>query len=169
MWHFLFTFNGRLSRASFCLFAAAAFFLLLVLLSALYFYEISAGNYENGGPVPWPASPLGIVGTALWFLCLLAILGSALSVSAKRLHDRDKAAWWLVVFVVLPNALYSLAQYFEDHGQSDSPALTLAPQIIAIGLFLWAFVELACLRGTAGPNRFGAAPSRRTDQADHTV
>ena len=161
MWHYLFAFDGRLSRASFCLFAAAAFILLLLLFSALYFYEISAGNYENGGPVPMPSSPLGIAGMVLWFLCQFLILVAALAVSAKRLHDRNKAAWWLVVFLVLPNALYSLARYLQDNGQSDSPVLAIAPQIIALGLFLWAFVELACLRGTPGPNRYGPAPLRR--------
>jgi len=162
MWHFLFGLGGRLSRASFCLFAVIAFGLMLVLLSALYFYEISAGNYENGGPTPWPSTPLGMAGVAAWFSILFLIAVAFLAVSAKRLHDRDRSAWWLIVFVVLPNALSSLSQFMlMTYPQSATvPAQFLNG--VALALFVWAFIELACLRGTPGANRFGSDSLMRT-------
>jgi uncharacterized membrane protein YhaH (DUF805 family) len=33
-----------------------------------------------------------------------------------------------------------------------------ASQLLVAGLGLWLLVELGCLKGTAGPNRFGADP-----------
>jgi uncharacterized membrane protein YhaH (DUF805 family) len=52
----------------------------------------------------------------------------AIAVSAKRWHDRDKSAWWvLIAFIPL------------------------------IGQ-LWALVDNGFLRGTRGPNRFGPEP-----------
>jgi uncharacterized membrane protein YhaH (DUF805 family) len=55
----------------------------------------------------------------------LLILWPSIAVSAKRWHDRDKSAWWILInFIPL------------------------------IG-FIWALVENGFLRGTAGPNRFG--------------
>ena len=55
----------------------------------------------------------------------LLILWPSIAVSAKRWHDRDKSAWWILInFIPL------------------------------IG-FLWALVENGFLRGSAGPNRFG--------------
>jgi uncharacterized membrane protein YhaH (DUF805 family) len=161
MWHFLFGLRGRLSRASFCLFAAIAFGLLLVLFAAFYFYEISAGNYENGGPILWPSTPPGMAGEALWFLVLLLILISGLAVGVKRLHDRDRSAWWLIILVVVPNVLSSLAQFVRVNYAENSAVPWLVLNGIAIAIFGWAFVELACLRGTSGPNRFGSDPLMR--------
>ena len=48
-----------------------------------------------------------------------------LAIQIKRWHDRDRSGWW--VFIEL---------------------------IPFIGT-IWAFVELGCLKGTAGENRFG--------------
>ncbi len=158
MWFFLFGLSGRLSRASFCLYAAIAFGLLLVMIGALYLYELCAGNYENGGPTPWPSTPLGIAGAALWFLALSLILVCGLAVGAKRLHDRNKTAWWLVVFVVLPNALSSFAEIVRVKFPEDFAVLPLLLNGVALAILGWAFVELACLRGTPGPNRFGSDP-----------
>jgi uncharacterized membrane protein YhaH (DUF805 family) len=161
MWHFLFGFTGRLSRASFCLFALIAFGLLLVLMSALYAYDIAAGNYENGGPTPWPTSPLGLAGVGVWFFTMFLIGYSFLAVSAKRLHDRDRSAWWLIVFVVLPNALSSLAEYWRQSNPGNADVPSAVVNCVALAFFVWAFIELACLRGSAGENRFGADPLMR--------
>ena len=51
-----------------------------------------------------------------------------LAVNVKRWHDRDKSAWWLLI--------------------------ELIPLIGAI----WVFIELGCLKGTYGKNRFGPDP-----------
>lgn len=58
----------------------------------------------------------------------LLLLWPALAISAKRWHDRGKSAWWVLV-VLIP----------------------------VVG-WIWALVENGCLRGTAGPNRYGPDP-----------
>jgi uncharacterized membrane protein YhaH (DUF805 family) len=158
VWHFLFGLRGRISRASFCLYAALAFIVLLTLLSSLYAYSLATTNFENGGPLPWPSSTLGMIGVGLWFLILFLLFVSSLTVTLKRLHDRDKASWWLLVFVVAPNVLSSAARLWYGAHAGWSEALGYLLDAAAVGLFAWAFVELACLRGTAGDNRFGAEP-----------
>ncbi|HTW33325.1 MAG TPA: DUF805 domain-containing protein [Rhizomicrobium sp.] len=158
MWHFLFSLRGRVARASFCLFAAIAFGVLLALFAALYARNIMTGNYENGGPVPWPSTPPGIAGAALWFGILLLLCVSGLCVTLKRLHDRDRPSWWLLVFVVLPNALSSCGQMLRDRVPNEGVEIGLGFDILALAVFAWAFVELACLKGTAGDNRFGPDP-----------
>jgi hypothetical protein len=63
---------------------------------------------------------------------------SSASIYTKRLHDRNKGAVWL-------SAIYAPS------------ALTLVnPLFIVFGVIsgLWVFIELGCLRGTDGPNRF---------------
>ena len=65
---------------------------------AFYAYAISmSGNYENGGPKPLrrrrrPA----IAGAAVWFAMLARLFIRGSAVIVKRLHDRDKSAWWLL-------------------------------------------------------------------------
>ena len=55
-----------------------------------------------------------------------------LAIQIKRWHDRDRSGWWVFI--------------------------QLIPLIGAI----WAFVELGCLRGTYGRNRFGPDPLERS-------
>ena len=55
-----------------------------------------------------------------------------LAIRIKRWHDRDRSGWWIFI--------------------------ELVPLIGAI----WAFVELGCLKGTAGENRFGPDPLERS-------
>jgi len=85
-----------------------------------------------------------------------AFFVAGLAVATKRLHDRDKSAWWLLVFYLLPAVL-----------AGTGAGVTLATDSwLGIGLFgavasaigIWAFIELGCLRGTPGPNRYGPDP-----------
>jgi uncharacterized membrane protein YhaH (DUF805 family) len=76
---------------------------------------------------------------------------AALAVSVKRLHDRNKRAWWLILFYLVP-LLCNAAAYFV--GQDDAVFLA-APSAL---LSLWAMVELGFLRGTPGPNAYGDDP-----------
>ena len=161
MWHFLFGLRGRISRASFSLYAAVAFVGLLALMSALYAYELLEGGYETGESAPWPSTPLGITGATLWFAMLGVLVVSALCVTLKRLHDRDKPAWWLLVFLVLPNALSSAGQFWRYRDPESADEIGAVLYLAALAFFGWAFIDLLCLRGTEGENRFGPDPLRR--------
>jgi uncharacterized membrane protein YhaH (DUF805 family) len=81
----------------------------------------------------------------------LVAVASSLAIAAKRLHDRDKSAWWILVFVVLPSVISGIGQLF------GAPVMFVT-SLISFGISIWAFVELGCLRGTRGPNRFGPDP-----------
>lgn len=52
------------------------------------------------------ATPLFVV---MVVVVLIPWLLWGVSFSTKRLHDRDKSAWWLVVFYLLPGALGQVA------------------------------------------------------------
>jgi uncharacterized membrane protein YhaH (DUF805 family) len=73
--------------------------------------------------------------------------------SVKRLHDRNKSAWWLLLFFALPG-LYS---QFGAGLEGDSWFGFLI-STNAFVFSVWGFVEMYCLRGTKGTNRFGADP-----------
>jgi uncharacterized membrane protein YhaH (DUF805 family) len=88
---------------------------------------------------------------ALTAAAIAAWVLAALSVSVKRLHDRNKRASWLIVFYLVP-LLSNAAAYYV--GQDDAVFLA-APAAL---LSLWAMVELGFLRGTPGPNAYGDDP-----------
>jgi uncharacterized membrane protein YhaH (DUF805 family) len=75
-----------------------------------------------------------------------------LAVSVKRLHDRDKSGWWMVLFFAVPG----IYKQFEDRLPDTYFLLPVTTAVFA--LTVWAFVELYFLKGTSWPNRFGPNP-----------
>jgi uncharacterized membrane protein YhaH (DUF805 family) len=74
---------------------------------------------------------LGIAGLAperAEALANLLLVWPAVAVSIKRWHDRDKSAWWVLV------------------------------ALVPVVGWLWMLVDNGCMRGTAGPNRYGPDP-----------
>jgi uncharacterized membrane protein YhaH (DUF805 family) len=59
----------------------------------------------------------------------LLTLWISLALAVKRWHDRGKSGWWVLI------------------------------GLIPIIGWIWAFVEVGCLRGTVGPNQYGLDPT----------
>ena len=78
----LFSFRGRINRAKYWL-------ALLVFLVADIVLEL----------VGW-ASRNGVTFQVLSFVVNLAVFIATIAVCIKRLHDRDRSGWWLMLFYV---------------------------------------------------------------------
>jgi uncharacterized membrane protein YhaH (DUF805 family) len=94
---FLFSFDGRIGRAWYWFFALAmmVFFCGLGLISVMVAFSGPMGPEGGGGPGAGSA----ILGIVLMLLGL-ATLWPALAVQAKRWHDVDKSAWWILINLV---------------------------------------------------------------------
>jgi uncharacterized membrane protein YhaH (DUF805 family) len=79
-------------------------------------------------------------------------LWSGLAVAIKRLHDRNKSGWWLLLFWLVPNLLGSVPM--SAAGTVFGTPVALASFVI----WIWGFVEIGCLKGTTGPNDYGPDP-----------
>jgi uncharacterized membrane protein YhaH (DUF805 family) len=180
---FFFGFEGRLGRGRFwvvglCFYAAAALALALepearttltrliwLPASAALFIYLFAGMWGFALAVLTMAVDLFVitgsggrivVAPFIVSLAVALVLGwMIVAVAAKRLHDRDKSGWWLLVFVVAPLVLIQLGVPFPS--SSARKLLLLA----AFALHVWSFVEMGCRPGTRGPNRYGADPAAR--------
>lgn len=97
-----------------------------------------------------------IVGAPLMVVTVIAGIYVNLAISVKRLHDRDKSAHWLWLFLGVPFLLGAIGGFLEASGSSAGLALVL--NLIGTGISIWMLVELGFLRGTDGPNRFGPDP-----------
>ncbi len=91
------------------------------------------------------------------FPLVLFIAGtwSGIAVGIKRLHDRDKSGWWLLLFWLGPSVLSSGNLSPNGIGDIGSNAIL---GLAAFVLMVWGFIELGCLKGTAGPNSYGPDP-----------
>lgn len=133
-----FDFKGRLNRGKYWFITIAnALIFAAFLLTALALHS----------------APLGI----LTGLVAIPLFISALAVTVKRLHDRSKSAWWVLLFYILPIVLSGAKEILASlEGAAFAAAVIVA--IIGTVISIWAFVEIGCLRGTRGANRYGPDP-----------
>lgn len=141
LFEFLFGASGRINRAKYwrsvLVYVGAGLMTAVILFTA-------AGI----------AAPLFII---MVILVLVPWLLWGLSFTTKRLHDRDKSAWWLAVFYLVPSVLGQLARAAWFTGAASTvPHYILA--LAGFALATWGFVEIGCLRGTAGSNTYGPDP-----------
>ena len=97
-----------------------------------------------------PTLILKAFGTSLFLWIYLAT-------AIKRLHDRDRSGWWIVPFFVVPGLFSQFSDLLPD--SSWVLAIVLVMQIS----WLWGFVEMFCLHGSLGSNRFGPDPLAETE------
>jgi uncharacterized membrane protein YhaH (DUF805 family) len=129
-----FSFQGRLNRYPYWL--AVAFMTALMIALANI-------DFELGEP------EIKIVGLVT-LVALMVVAWASLALAAKRLHDRDKSNWWLVVFYVVPALLDTIGERLGGIG--------IVFTLVGLGVWVWGLVEVGFLRGTAGPNRYGPDP-----------
>jgi uncharacterized membrane protein YhaH (DUF805 family) len=87
------------------------------------------------------------------------LLVANLAVAVRRLHDRGKSAWWLLVFGAGPSALIGLARLMTLPIGAPSLVVLIGALVLtlaAVVLAIWAWIEFGFLRGQKGANRFGA-------------
>lgn len=118
---FLFSFDGRISRKAFWLFFVAS----LVVGIALNFVALApmmSAAMENPEAAAAVSMPIW-----LWIV-LIPLIWISLAVQAKRWHDQDRSAWWILIGLI--------------------PFVGGLIVLIMCGF----------IAGTPGPNRFGQGP-----------
>jgi uncharacterized membrane protein YhaH (DUF805 family) len=158
---YLLGFDGRIGRLRMWRFYVVAWAIemgLFVLVFLVYGVLMAMGAVGGSAPSPYP----GIAMTGVGAVSFLAIYYMYAAVTSKRLHDRNKSAWWILPFLVLPLVLILAPEMLTARivAAHDRPAeLAIASAVLAgVALYLWGFVELYCLRGTMGENRYGPDP-----------
>jgi uncharacterized membrane protein YhaH (DUF805 family) len=146
----LFSYQGRINRGKYWL-AVLIYVAISVVITGLGFIMLGNGILELADESADEGIIVGLLSKGIGFFLLVLVvyipmIVSGIFVGIKRLHDRDKSGWWLLLFYLVPALLNELS--------NASFLFSLASFAISI----WAFVELGCLRGTAGPNKYGPDP-----------
>jgi uncharacterized membrane protein YhaH (DUF805 family) len=118
----LFSFQGRINRAKFWLVHVVMWVVVLVVFGAIL------GSAAMSSDPQAALQSVGVVGGLILLVVYILALWIGLAVAAKRWHDRNKSAWWILI-VFVP----------------------------AVG-GLWYLIECGFLKGTTGPNKFGPDP-----------
>ena len=139
----LFSFDGRIGRRIYWLAILALIVAGLVLTVAPFLLDS-----EDAAVLM-----LALTSQFIWLLSLWPLL----AVGSKRLHDRNKNRWWLLVFWLLPFALvvggFSIALLDDPRtGRSGDFSTDLILVLASLPPALWGIVELGILPGTKGPN-----------------
>ena len=92
----LFSFDGRIGRAPYWYFVLAVTVVFAVLFA---FAGVSLFSGVGLDGVPDPAPSAGVAGILLPLACI-ALLWPSLAIAAKRWHDVDKSAWWILIGLV---------------------------------------------------------------------
>ena len=135
------TFTGRINRAK--------YWLAVICCAVLFLAAI-------GVTVAVSSSMSAIVSTTLIAYVPFTYVGVVIGI--KRLHDRNKSGWWIVLFYCGPMILPLLGLGLS--GAAGVSILYSLLQLISFVISIWAFVELGCLRGTIGSNQYGPDPLR---------
>jgi uncharacterized membrane protein YhaH (DUF805 family) len=162
---YLFKFEGRLNRAKYWLAGLIIVCWMIFLMLLLYvpvgylfgwpaelsfdldniFAIVDPNSFQKLSQAEVSVIVVNVITMPLFLWVFLAT-------SVKRLHDRDKSGWWIVLFFFLPG----LVGRFEDR-ISDS-ILTAWLGISAGILYMWGVVELYFRRGSPRTNLYGANP-----------
>ena len=126
----LFGFQGRINRAKYWL--ATVIYLAFILVVTVLAFLVDLGGLF----------------IALAMVIYVALAISSIAVGIKRLHDRNKSGWWLLVFYLLPAVL---------SGIDTATGMTIF-SLASAAVSIWMIVELGFLRGTPGPNQYGPDP-----------
>ena len=136
----LYGYDGRIDRL-YCFLGFLAFVAIIGFFSGIA-EDATVGTGDIGRYVAF----VFIVGTGIW-------MHSAVTI--KRLHDRDKSAWWYLLYGIAPFGFFLLAIYLWTARVLEAASILFVLSFVGL---IWAIIELGFLRGTAGPNRYGPAP-----------
>ena len=144
--------NTRWGELSFRLFGTPVSVKIWFWLAALVYFVINVVLAIIGYATDQSAAFQAVNG-----MIDIVIFISGLAVGIKRLHDRNKSGWYLLLFYVVPGVLI-VAAIGTYMAMEDGALVSAVLGFASFAIGVWAFVELACLRGTVGPNVYGPDP-----------
>ena len=153
--HVMLGFSGRIGRGAFAfgLIVAAALFVLGIRVSTLRCPSVAEVLAPHG-------INAGLALNAFWSVVGPMLVWSLIALGAKRLRDRGRSPWWVVV-VVLPlaaltfanDAIFLVSRYFVVQREVQ---LAVLIELVLIGL--WVLAE--CLVGPSVVDETRKLPTR---------
>jgi len=161
----LFSFNGRIKRSQYWLGTIGVNVVNWVVLFMTASANVMTAQVKD------PAAQLSALASqsAIMIPLSLAVTWAALAIQVKRFHDRGQSGWWTllplapIAFMIM-NLFSAIGEGWPIERFVASLGMPfLAFMVICVGFF----INLGCLPGTEGPNKYGDPPgSPRSPGAD---
>jgi uncharacterized membrane protein YhaH (DUF805 family) len=146
--HLLFGIRGRISRAQWWIASLILIIIGCVVSKAIDWFDFEAVAASLNRSAAISLEIVLALASLLIVYCLLAV-------AVKRLHDRNKRGWWILLFPLAPVILASIVSAFrEDLGS----ALDYAVSAVVLIITIWAVIEFGVMSGTVGLSRYGPDP-----------
>jgi uncharacterized membrane protein YhaH (DUF805 family) len=156
---YLFKFQGRINRAKYWLagLIIVCWMIFLAMIATIFGVKTLHFSVEDIFRVVDPNTYRRLSSTDLRLIAVKMIgtpvfLWVYVATSIKRLHDRDKSAWWMIPFFVVPGLI---DQFLNRLGNSYA---MIGIGAIAAALLTWCGIELLFFKGSRKTNRFGRNP-----------
>ncbi len=140
-----FPFQGRIGRRRYWSLTLLYLFVSCAGLAAF----IAAGILLELGPTD--AITLAIVPIVIIFMLSMSVAVAGIGV--RRMHDRGKTGFWLLLY-------YAVPLWLTKNAGLDTPGLVV--WLASAGILIWAIIDLGVLRGEVGTNAFGPNPLAET-------
>ena len=128
--HILFALNGRINRAG--------WWLLNIPIFVTFAISITTFDF-----------PATLLFEHIHLLILLGLAWVHIAVSARRWHDKDRSAWWLLLHIV------PLICSICIHAAKLHSTWWELIHVVTVINGLWTCIELGLIKGTAGANQYG--------------
>jgi uncharacterized membrane protein YhaH (DUF805 family) len=142
-----FSFRGRFSRSDYWV----KNIILQTVIFSIYSIAFLLAMISAGGAALGGSKALAMAFGIIPAIISLAALWPVLAILVKRIHDRNKSGW-LSSLIYIPLLFYVISLILLPI------VITVLLSIVWMGIGIWFFVEFGCMRGTVGPNRYGADP-----------
>jgi uncharacterized membrane protein YhaH (DUF805 family) len=144
--HLYTSFDGRINRAKYWL---ATIILIVIVLIIMFAIGFALGMSLDPEDTKFKLVVL---------VFQLIFLYPSAAVMVKRLHDRNRPGYF-AAFMLVPVAIKAVTDAFGVTG--DLEHLNVLDHVLnftTLGVGIWFFIELGCLRGTIGDNQYGPDP-----------
>ena len=153
-WAAPFRFDGRIGRKQYWI--GTLLYLLGGILSGLVLVTLAALNYNPPADTITNRTIVGFVLLGIAMIgCAVAVVSGLASTGVRRLHDRGKSGWWLILYYLAPDRLLANTSFW--HGGA------LIIPITAGAVLIWGLIDLGILPGQPADNAYGAYPLREKD------
>jgi uncharacterized membrane protein YhaH (DUF805 family) len=143
---------GRISRSQYWLHYVLPFFAIAALLRLA---ALAHGETRQD-----PGLLMGLLN-----LFYIAALWPSIAVLVKRIHDRDKSGWLILLFYIpffigIGLAAVALAYIASGNIHTGNQFATFgAVWFAGVGIIgIWFFIDFGCMPGTVGANAYGPDP-----------
>jgi uncharacterized membrane protein YhaH (DUF805 family) len=142
--------QGRIGRKQYWI--RTLLYLLGGILGGLLLVVLAALNYNPPDTITVRTVVRFVLLGIATVVYLVTIVTGFVSTGIRRLHDRGKSGWWLLLYYFAPSRLLKTSTSLWHGG---APIIPLAVGAVLI----WGLIDLGVLRGEPGDNVYGPNPS----------